>query len=56
LIGNGTDRNTLFVGYPVGAGAMIIGGAAVFRDDGGGCDGGRGLPAEGWRWFLAAIA
>jgi MFS family permease len=31
LIGTGTDRNQLFVGYLVGAGAMIIGGlAAVF--------------------------
>jgi MFS family permease len=31
LIGNGQDRNTLFVGYMVGAIAMIIGGlAAVF--------------------------
>jgi MFS family permease len=31
LIGDGSDRNTLFVGYLVGAGAMIIGGlAAVF--------------------------
>ena len=31
LIGNGTDRNSLFVGYLVGAGAMIIGGlAAIF--------------------------
>jgi MFS family permease len=31
LIGTGSDRNTLFVGYLVGAGAMILGGlAAVF--------------------------
>jgi MFS family permease len=31
LIGTGTDRNSLFVGYLVGAGAMILGGlAAVF--------------------------
>jgi len=31
LIGTGTDRNTLFVGYLVGAGAMILGGvAAIF--------------------------
>ena len=31
LIGDGKDRNTLFVGYLVGAIAMIIGGlAAVF--------------------------
>jgi MFS family permease len=31
LIGNGTDRNSLFVGYMVGAIAMILGGlAAVF--------------------------
>ncbi len=31
LIGNGQNRNTLFVGYLVGAGAMILGGlAAVF--------------------------
>ncbi|TVZ07158.1 MFS transporter [Trebonia kvetii] len=31
LIGNGTDRNSLFVGYLVGAGAMIIGGiVAIF--------------------------
>jgi MFS family permease len=31
LIGNGTDRNSLFVGYLVGAGAMIVGGiAAIF--------------------------
>ena len=31
LIGTGTDRNTLFAGYVVGAGAMILGGlAAVF--------------------------
>jgi MFS family permease len=31
LIGDGSDRNTLFVGYLVGAGAMILGGlAAVF--------------------------
>ena len=31
LIGNGTDRNTLFVGYLVGAGAMIVGGViAIF--------------------------
>jgi MFS family permease len=29
LIGDGTDRNTLFVGYIVGAGAMIIGGIAA---------------------------
>jgi MFS family permease len=29
LIGNGTDRNTLFVGYLVGAGAMIIGGVVA---------------------------
>ena len=29
LIGNGTDRNTLFVGYLVGAGAMILGGLAA---------------------------
>src|SRR6202000_3467763 len=31
LIGNGQDRNTLFIGYVVGAVAMMIGGlAAVF--------------------------
>jgi MFS family permease len=31
LIGNGTDRNSLFVGYLVGAGAMVLGGiAAIF--------------------------
>jgi MFS family permease len=31
LIGNGTDRNSLFIGYLVGAGAMIIGGIiAIF--------------------------
>jgi hypothetical protein len=31
LIGNGTDRNSLFVGYLVGAGAMILGGVtAIF--------------------------
>jgi MFS family permease len=31
LIGNGTDRNSLFVGYLVGAGAMIFGGiVAIF--------------------------
>ncbi len=31
LIGNGTDRNSLFVGYMVGAGAMILGGVvAIF--------------------------
>jgi MFS family permease len=31
LIGNGSDRNTLFAGYIVGAGAMILGGvAAIF--------------------------
>jgi MFS family permease len=31
LIGNGTNRNSLFVGYLVGAGAMIIGGVvAIF--------------------------
>ena len=31
LIGDGTDRNTLFVGYLVGAGAMILGGVvAIF--------------------------
>jgi hypothetical protein len=31
LIGNGTDRNSLFVGYKVGAGAMILGGVvAIF--------------------------
>jgi MFS family permease len=31
LIGNGTDRNSLFIGYMVGAGAMILGGvAAIF--------------------------
>ena len=31
LIGNGTDRNSLFVGYLVGAGAMIAGGViAIF--------------------------
>jgi hypothetical protein len=29
LIGNGTDRNSLFVGYLVGAGAMIVGGIAA---------------------------
>src|SRR6185437_9766933 len=29
LIGDGTNRNTLFVGYLVGAGAMIIGGIAA---------------------------
>jgi MFS family permease len=29
LIGNGTDRNTLFAGYIVGAGAMIVGGIAA---------------------------
>jgi len=28
LIGNGTDRNSLFVGYLVGAGAMVLGGVA----------------------------
>jgi MFS family permease len=31
LIGNGTDRNSLFTGYMVGAGAMILGGiVAIF--------------------------
>jgi len=31
LIGNGTDRNSLFVGYIVGAAAMVIGGVtAIF--------------------------
>ena len=31
LIGNGTDRNNLFIGYMVGAGAMILGGiVAIF--------------------------
>jgi hypothetical protein len=31
LIGNGSDRNTLFAGYLVGAGAMILGGVvAIF--------------------------
>jgi len=31
LIGNGTDRNSLFVGYLVGAGAMVLGGVvAIF--------------------------
>jgi hypothetical protein len=31
LIGNGTDRNSLFVGYIVGAAAMILGGViAIF--------------------------
>jgi MFS family permease len=31
LIGNGTDRNSLFAGYLVGAGAMILGGiVAIF--------------------------
>jgi hypothetical protein len=31
LIGDGTDRNSLFVGYLVGAGAMIVGGVvAIF--------------------------
>jgi MFS family permease len=31
LIGNGTDRNNLFIGYMVGAGAMIFGGiVAIF--------------------------
>ena len=31
LIGDGSNRNTLFVGYVVGAGAMILGGiAAIF--------------------------
>ncbi len=31
LIGNGTDRNNLFIGYLVGAGAMILGGIiAIF--------------------------
>jgi MFS family permease len=31
LIGNGTDRNSLFIGYLVGAGAMIVGGVvAIF--------------------------
>ena len=29
LIGNGTDRNSLFVGYLVGAGAMVVGGIAA---------------------------
>jgi hypothetical protein len=29
LVGDGTDRNTLFAGYLVGAGAMIIGGIAA---------------------------
>ncbi len=29
LIGDGTDRNSLFVGYLVGAGAMILGGIAA---------------------------
>jgi hypothetical protein len=29
LIGNGTDRNTLFAGYIAGAGAMIVGGIAA---------------------------
>jgi MFS family permease len=29
LIGDGSDRNTLFVGYLVGAGAMILGGVAA---------------------------
>jgi MFS family permease len=29
LIGNGQNRNTLFVGYLVGAGAMILGGVAA---------------------------
>ena len=29
LIGDGTDRNSLFVGYIVGAGAMILGGVAA---------------------------
>src|SRR5215468_4972386 len=29
LIGTGQDRNSLFVGYLVGAGAMIIGGIAA---------------------------
>jgi MFS family permease len=29
LIGNGNDRNSLFVGYLVGAGAMILGGVAA---------------------------
>jgi MFS family permease len=29
LIGTGTDRNSLFVGYLVGAGAMILGGIAA---------------------------
>src|SRR5262249_12913187 len=35
LIGTGTDRNSLFVGYLVGAGAMIIGGIGpiFFRVD-----------------------
>jgi MFS family permease len=31
LIGNGTDRNSLFIGYIVGAAAMILGGViAIF--------------------------
>ena len=31
LIGNGTDRNTLYAGYIVGGGAMILGGiVAIF--------------------------
>ena len=29
LIGNGTDRTSLFIGYMVGAGAMILGGIAA---------------------------
>ena len=29
LIGNGTDRTSLFIGYMVGAGAMILGGVAA---------------------------
>jgi len=32
LIGNGTDRNSLFVGYLVGAGAMVVGGIAAIID------------------------
>ncbi len=31
LIGNGSDRNSLFIGYLVGAGAMVVGGVtAIF--------------------------
>jgi hypothetical protein len=34
LIGDGSNRNTLFAGYIVGAGAMILGGVvAIFFED-----------------------